>query len=176
MNDNGAAKLDILKMTYGDGWPSLTRNFTVASCGGISDGPTVLRSRLSGKALAVAGASTVNGALVQQQTYTGAKHQQWYVVGHGDGYYSLINANSLLGLDDYNNSTTAGTNIAQWSYWSGLGQQWRFASPASGYQTISNRYSNLTLDVLNLSTAENAQIIQWNLTNANNQQWSLSRP
>ena len=176
VNDNGAAKLDILKMTYGDGWPSLTRNFTVASCGGISDGPTVLRSRLSGKALAVAGASTVNGALVQQQTYTGAKHQQWYVVGHGDGYYSLINANSLLGLDDYNNSTTAGTNIAQWSYWGGLGQQWRFASPVSGYQTISNRYSNLTLDVLNLSTAENAQIIQWNLTIANNQQWSLNRP
>jgi arabinan endo-1,5-alpha-L-arabinosidase len=98
------------------------------------------------------------------------------VVGHGDGYYSLINANSLLGLDDYNNSTTAGTNIAQWNYWGGLGQQWRFASPAAGYQTISNRYSNLTLDVLNLSTAENAQIIQWNLTNANNQQWSLSRP
>ena len=134
VNDNGAAKLDILKMTYSGGWPSLTRNFT------------------------------------------GARHQQWYVVGHGDGYYSLINANSLLGLDDYNNSTTAGTHIAQWSYWGGLGQQWRFASPASGYQTITNRYSNLTLDVLNLSTAENAQIIQWNLTNANNQQWSLSRP
>ncbi|MFA9391932.1 MAG: family 43 glycosylhydrolase [Prolixibacteraceae bacterium] len=31
-NDNGNAKLDILKMTMVDGWPSLTRDFTIEPC------------------------------------------------------------------------------------------------------------------------------------------------
>lgn len=177
LNDGGNAKLDILRMTYSGGWPTLTRSFTsFAGCGGISDGPYVVKSRLSGKALTVAGGSTANGALVQQLSYSGARQQQWYVIGHGDGYYSIINANSLLSLDDYNNSTTAGTNIAQWSYWAGSGQQWSFASPASGYYTVKNQLSSMVLDVQNKSTAENAQIIQWTLNNGSNQQWSLTRP
>ncbi|UUZ55152.1 RICIN domain-containing protein [Massilia sp. H-1] len=46
---------------------------------------------------------------MQQAGDTGAKHQSWYVVGHGDGNYSIINANSLRSLDNYGNSTTAGT-------------------------------------------------------------------
>jgi arabinan endo-1,5-alpha-L-arabinosidase len=177
LNDNGNAKLDIMKMSYSGGWPVLTRNFTAFdSCGGISDGPWVFKSRLSDKALAVAGASTSNGAWVQQQTYTDAKNQYWYVIGHGDGQYSIINAGSLLSLDNYGNSTTAGTNIAQWSYWAGNGQHWSFASPASGYVTVKNLLSSYVLDVQNKSTAENAQIIQWTLTNGSNQQWSMSRP
>ena len=177
LNDSGNAKLDILRMTYSGGWPVLTRNFSnFNGCGGLSDGPYVIKSRLSGKALAVAGSSTTNGAWVQQQTYTGAKNQQWYAVGHGDGQYSIINANSLLSLDDYNNSTTAGTNIAQWGYWAGNGQHWSVASPASGYYTVKNLLSGMVLDVANKSTAENAQIIQYPLNNGTNQQWSFSRP
>ncbi|MBW8898637.1 MAG: family 43 glycosylhydrolase, partial [Massilia sp.] len=89
LSDNGNAKLDILRMTYSGGWPVLTRNFTdFAGCGGISDGVYAFRSRLSGKAMGVAGASTADGALVQQSTDANARHQQWYVIGHGDGYYS----------------------------------------------------------------------------------------
>jgi arabinan endo-1,5-alpha-L-arabinosidase len=97
------------------------------------------------------------------------------VIGHGDGYYSVINANSLRSLDDYGNSTTAGTNIAQWGYWAGQGQQWRFASPAAGYYTVANQLSGMVLDVQNKSTAEDAQIIQWPSNGGTNQQWSLVR-
>jgi arabinan endo-1,5-alpha-L-arabinosidase len=97
-------------------------------------------------------------------------------VGHGDGQYSIINANSLQSLDDYNNSTTAGTNIAQWSYWAGNGQHWSFASPAAGYYTVKNLLSGMVLDVANKSTLENAQIIQYTLNNGTNQQWSFTRP
>ncbi|WP_229458819.1 family 43 glycosylhydrolase [Massilia glaciei] len=175
LSDNGNAKLDILRMRYSAGWPSLTRDFSIGSCGGISDGLYSLQSRMSGKVLAVQGASKANGALVQQQTYTGARQQQWYVVGHGDNKYSLINANSLLGLDNYGNSTTAGTNIAQWSYWGGNGQKWSMSSPAPGFVAVNNLLSNMVLDVAAKSTAENAQIIQWNPTNGSNQQWSLLR-
>ncbi len=176
-NDNGNAKLQFHKMSYGsDGWPVLTRNFSsFAGCGGISDGTYAFKSRLSGKALTVAGASTANGATVVQAGDVGAKHQSWYVMGHGDGYYSIINAGSLRSLDNYGNSTTAGTNIAQWDYWAGSGQKWRFASPAAGSVTVTNQLSGMVLDVKNKSLAENAQIIQYPLNNGVNQQWSLQR-
>ncbi len=176
LNDKGNAKLDIQRMTYSGGWPVLSKNFNnFAGCGGISDGTYALKSRLSGKALTVAGASGANGALVQQAADTGAKHQSWYVIGQGDGYYSLINAGSLRSLDVYNNSTTAGTSIAQWDYWAGAGQRWRFASPANGYQTVASQLSGMVLDVKGSSTQDNTQIIQYPVNNAANQQWMLQR-
>lgn len=177
LNDGGNAKLQFHKMTYSsDGWPVMTRSFSsFAGCGGISDGLYAVKSRLNGKALTVAGASTANGALVQQFGDGGGKHQSWYVMGHGDGQYSIINANSLRSLDNYGNSTTAGTNIAQWDYWAGAGQKWRFASPASGYFTIANQLSGMVLDVSGASLADGAQVIQYPLRNSNNQQWSLQR-
>ena len=174
--DNGNAKLDIQRMTYSNGWPVLTRNFSnFAGCGGISDGVYAFKSRSSGKVLTVTGASTADGALVEQRTDANGKHQQWHVIGHGDGYYSVINANSLRSLDNYGNSTTAGTNIAQWGYWAGAGQRWRFNSPAAGYVSVANQLSGMVLDVNANSTVDGARIIQWNPTNALNQQWSLVR-
>lgn len=172
--DGGNAKLDLLKMTYSGGWPTLTRDFSIASCGGVSDGLYRITSRSSGKDLMVSGSSTTNGANVVQYTYGGSKSQQWYVINQGTGSYSLINANSLQSLDVFNNSTTAGANIAQWPYWGGNGQKWTLTS-SSGYYTVKSLLSGLPLDVLNLSTANDAQIIQWNATGATNQQWSFTR-
>ena len=174
LNDNGAAKLDILKMTYSNGWPTLTRSFSVASCGGVSDGLYRITARHSGKDLLPAAKSSNNGALVQQETWNSYRAQQWYVINQGTGYYSLINAGSLKSLDVYNNSTAAGANIAQWDYWGGAGQKWSLTN-SSGYYTIKSQLSNLPLDILNLSTANGAQVIQWNATNATNQQFSLTR-
>lgn len=176
LNNGGFATLDILRMTYANGWPTLTRNFSnFAGCGGISDGLYAFKSRLSGKVLTVAGASTADGARVQQLSDGNGRHQQWYVIGQGDGYYSIINANSLRSLDNYGNSTTAGTDIAQWGYWGGGGQRWRPASPAAGYYTWANQLSGMVLDVKDKSLLDNAPIIQWTVNNGSNQQWSLVR-
>ncbi|HYO65961.1 MAG TPA: RICIN domain-containing protein [Archangium sp.] len=176
-NDGGNAKLQLMKMTYDvNGWPVLTRNFTsIASCGGISDGIYAFKSALSGKVATVANASTANGAMVQQLTWSGAMNQKWYVIGHGDGWYSIINANSLLSMDDYENSTTAGTNIAQWAYWDGHGQQWSFVSAGNGWFTLKNRLSGMVVDVASKSTADNAQLIQYPANGGTNQLWSLTR-
>ena len=176
-NDGGSAKLQLMRMTFDvNGWPVFTRNFsTIASCGGVSDGLYVLKSASSGKVATVANASTANGARVQQLTASGAASQQWYVVDHGDSWYSVLNANSLLSLDDYDNSTTAGTPIAQWAYWGGNGQQWSFTSAGSGRFTLKNRLSGMALDVQNKSTADNAQLIQYPANGGTNQQWSLIR-
>lgn len=175
LNDSGNAKLEIMKMTYSNGWPVFTRNFTsITSCGGVSDGLYKFTSRLSGKAMMILNSSTANGANAVQYTYSGLASQQWYLIGHGDNYYSIINANSLQSLDDYNNSTTAGTNIAQWPYWAGNGQKWSLTNSA-GYYTVGNLLSGLVLDVQSKSTADNAQLIQYTANGGTNQQWSLTK-
>ncbi|MCU6435687.1 family 43 glycosylhydrolase [Undibacterium sp. Jales W-56] len=178
LNDGGNAKLDLLKMTYSGGWPNLTRNFSVASCGGVSDGLYRFTARHSGKDLTIdTNATTINGNpvyLAEQYTYSGTKNQQWYVINQGTGYYSMINANSLQSLDVYGNAATAGASIAQWPYWGGNGQKWNFTGSA-GFYLIESNLSGLPLDVLNLSTANGARVIQWNPTGAANQQWSMVR-
>jgi arabinan endo-1,5-alpha-L-arabinosidase len=115
------------------------------------------------------------GALVQQSTDANARHQQWYVIGHGNGYDSVINANSLRSLDDYGNSTTAGTNIAQCSYSAGQGQPWRFASPAAGYYTVASQLSGMVLDVQNKHGRGRANHPVAVQRGGTNQQWSLVR-
>lgn len=174
LNDGGNAKLDILKMTYSNGWPSLTRNFSIASCGGVSDGLYRFTARHSSKDLMIAGSSTANGANAVQYTYAGSKSQQWYVINQGTGYYSLINANSLQALDVYNNSMTAGTNIAQWPYWGGGGQKWSLTS-GSGYYKVASQLNGMFLDVKSKSTANDAQVVQYTNTGATNQQWTMTR-
>ena len=175
LNDNGAAKLDILRMTYANGWPTMTRNFSsITSCGGVSDGIYSFTNRNSGRALAVDNASTANGALVEQYGYSGAKNQQWYVINQGTGYYSVINVNSLKSLDVWEVSTAPGAAIAQWDYWGGDGQKWSLTN-SSGYFVMRSLLSGLALDVLNFSTANDASVIQWTVTNAANQQWTMTR-
>ena len=174
-NDGGNAKLQFHKMTYSGEWPVLSSAFaSFAGCGGVSDGTYAFKSRLSGKVLTVAAAGG-NGALVQQGADTGAKHQSWYVLGHGDGTYSIINANSLRSLDNYGNSAAGGTAIAQWDYWAGAGQRWRFASAAAGYRTVANELSGMVLDVKGKSVDEGAAIIQYPRNDGSNQQWMLQR-
>ncbi|HTF85586.1 MAG TPA: family 43 glycosylhydrolase [Cellvibrio sp.] len=175
LDDNGNAKLDILRMTYSGGWPSLTRNFSsITSCGGVSDGVYSFIARHSNRALAVDNASTANGANIEQYGYSGAKNQQWYVISQGTGYYSLINVNSLKSVDVWEVSTAPGANIAQWDYWGGAGQKWSLTNNG-GYYVLTSQLSGLALDVVNFSTANDANVIQWNVTNGTNQQWSMTR-
>lgn len=178
LNDNGNAKLDLLKMTFSGGWPTLTRNFTVGTCGGVSNGLYKITARHSSKALAVDTVQTsVNGTLVnlvEQYTYSGAKNQQWYVINQGNGYYSLINANSLQSLDVFNVLTTAGASIAQWPYLGGTGQKWALTN-TSGYYKIASQLSALPLDVTGAGTANDVKVVQWNNTGATNQQWIFTQ-
>lgn len=175
-SDGGKAKLQFHKMQYSGDWPVLSAAFaSFAACGGVSDGLYAFQSRLSGKVLTVADAARTNGALVQQAPDSGALHQSWYVLGHGDGNYSIINAGSLRSLDNYGNSTAAGTSIAQWDYWGGAGQQWRFATPAAGDTAVANGLSAMVLDVKGASAADGTQIIQYPAKHTSNQQWRLQR-
>ena len=81
-------------------------------------------NRNSGKVLDVNGASTANGANVQQWAYGGGTNQQWSIAAVSGGYYQIINRNSGKVLDVDGASTADGANVHQWSYGGGTNQQW----------------------------------------------------
>ncbi|MDO3385622.1 family 43 glycosylhydrolase [Gilvimarinus sp. SDUM040013] len=176
LNQNGTAKLDIQRMDFVGGWPTMTSNFnSIHSCGGYSEGLYQLQSRNSGKALEIEGAVTDNGTTAVQYDFNDWLHQKWYLVDHGTGTYSLINAWSQKSLDVWEQSSANGADIAQWEYWGGPGQKWRLNSVGSNMVEIESDMSNKLLDVSGRSTANGANVLQWQRTGASNQHWRLLR-
>jgi hypothetical protein len=83
---------------------------------------------LTGKALAVRGGSTSNGALINQAEYTSAGNQQWLMepISGSNSVYEILNERSGKALDDTNFLTSNGTLIQQWDYVGGTNQDWEF--------------------------------------------------
>ena len=141
--------------------------------GGSFSGNYKLISRNSGQALDVIGASTANGAGVDQWPYNGGANQQWNIVSVGGGYYKLLSRNSGQALDVAGASTTNGALIDQWPDSGTANQQWSIVSVGSGYYKLISRNSGQALDVAGASTANGARVDQWPDSGTANQQWSI---
>ncbi|MFF6787110.1 RICIN domain-containing protein, partial [Streptomyces sp. NPDC012510] len=87
------------------------------------DGHVRVKARHSGLFLQPTGTTT--GADIVQQTDSGATGQQWRVVDHGGDVISLVNRESGLAMDVWENSTANSARITQYTY-SGNANQ-RFA-------------------------------------------------
>ena len=126
-----------------------------------------LLNRNSGKALAVNGGSTADGATIVQSTDNGSASQQWQLVGS-----SLVNVGSGKALDNPGFSTNQGTQLVQWTSNGGTNQQWTLTA-SGGFYTLTNVFSGMLADVSGASTADGAPVIQWPSNGGTNQQWSL---
>lgn len=100
-NDNGNAKLDILSLTFSNGWPSLTRNFTVGACaagsGPIATGTYRLTNKDSNLSWDSWGCSGNAGEAVAQGAYNGYNCQKWHISSTSGSTYRIkshINSNS----------------------------------------------------------------------------------
>jgi Glycosyl hydrolase family 59/Ricin-type beta-trefoil lectin domain-like/Galactocerebrosidase, C-terminal lectin domain len=130
-----------------------------------------LLNRNSGKALAVNGGGTADGATIVQWTDNGTASQQWELATSG-GYTQLVNIGSGKVLDVPGSSVTAGTQLIQWSANGGANQQWSLNS-SGGYVTLVSRSSGMLADVSGASTADGTAVIQWPANGGANQQWLL---
>ncbi len=143
--------------------------------GGGGGGGTYYKliSRNSGKALDVVGASTANGANVDQWPDSGTANQQWSIVSVGGGYSKLISRNSGQALDVSGASTANGALVDQWPDSGTANQQWSIVSVGGGYSKLISRNSGKALDVVGASTANGALVDQWPDSGTANQQWSI---
>ena len=93
-------------------------------------GYEVIKNVATGKVLEVAGASTANGALIDQADFTGAGNQLWKVSNHtgpdGTTYLEILNVQSGKSLDVTNFSVANGALLQQFDYLGGANQQWQF--------------------------------------------------
>jgi hypothetical protein len=144
----------------------------------IINGRYIVVNHNSGKVMEVAGASTNDGANIQQNTYNNGLNQQWDIVPYssagGDvSFYGMTAAHSRKAADVYNFSYADGANVQQWTNYPGLNQQWFFEYVSNGWFYIRSRWSGKYLDVYGLSTANGGNIDQWTGNNGLNQQWRL---
>lgn len=134
-----------------------------------------ITSRLCGKSLDVAGASTEDEANIQIWSYTGGLNQQFNVEDLGNGYHSIRAAHSGKSMDVYEKCSEAGCQIVQWEYSGDWNQQWQINSAEDGYYKIISRHNGMPLDVWEFDCEDGADVRQWDDTGNTNQQWSFER-
>jgi pectate lyase len=128
----------------------------------------------SGKCIDVPGASTANGALLQQWGCTsGAGWQQFKLVAAGSNYL-LQNVSSGKCIDVPGASTASGTQLQQWGCASGqTNQQWRLVASGTNTFQIINVGNGLCISDKDASTASGAAIIQETCSANSNKQWAF---
>ena len=84
----------------------------------------IIKNKQSG--LALTPASNSAGAVIDQNTPTGATNQNWTVTSLGGGLYKIVNQASGLALD--NHSLSNGASLYQETYTGATKQQWLVAS------------------------------------------------
>lgn len=130
-------------------------------------------SRHSGKAVAIAGQSTADGAVVEQRTRADVAGQQFQFADAGSGYHKLRARHSGKVVDVASASKADGANVVQWTDNGGTNQQFRVTDTDNGHVKLVNRNSGKALDVRDQSTADGARISQYTDTGAVSQQWQL---
>ncbi len=142
-------------------------------------GRYIVVNRNSRLVMEVPGASTANGAVLDQVAYTAALHQQWDVNPLPDGfggdysYYTIRAAHSGVTADLNNWSYANGAAIQQWNGGTNLLEQWYFQYAGNGYFKIRNRWSGKVIGVWGASTGSGAQLVQWDDNGSSDQQWRL---
>jgi pectate lyase len=133
-----------------------------------------LKVAKSGMCIDVPGASTANGALLQQWGCTaGAAWQQFKLVASGANYL-LQNVNSGKCIDVPGGSTTSGAQVQQYGCASSqTNQQFRLAASGTDTFQVINVNSGLCLSDKDASTASGAAIIQETCTANSNKQWAF---
>ncbi|MCX5410481.1 pectinesterase family protein [Streptomyces sp. NBC_00059] len=140
------------------------------SAGGVYQ----LAVKKSGKCIDVPGASSANGALLQQWGCTeGAAWQQFALTADGSGKYRLVNKSSGKCIDVPAGSKVSGVQLQQWGCAGQTNQQWTLAASGTDTFQVVNVNSGLCMSLKDASTASGAAIIQETCTANSNKQWAF---
>jgi hypothetical protein len=157
----------VVNIAWGsDVQPAINGRYIIVNC----------RSHL---VLEVPGASTNNGTVLDQNTYTGALNQQWNVnplpstFGGDYSYFTIQAAHDGVTADDENYSYSANNLIQQWNGGTNDVEQWYLQYTTNGYFKIHSRWSALLMNVYGSSTIVGEPIIQSADTGSQSELWRL---
>lgn len=149
-----------------------------AASGVLADGTYRIFSRSTGKAVGVVGASTSNGAKLEQLGYTAANNQRWTLTHRGANQYTLASAQTGKGIDEAAGNSLSGDTLGMWGV-SGAGsdgQRWIPTATDSGYYTLINARTGLSMGIAGASTADAARIDVAEYAAGTYQQWAVTEP
>ncbi len=139
----------------------------------IADGDVVIKAVHSGKCVDVAGASTSNGANVQQWDCNASGAQVFHLSSLGDGYYKLVNPSSNKSFDVRGVSTAAGAAIQIWDYVGGTNQQFAIDPLTNGEFRIRVRHTGYSLGIAGASQNNGAALQQVAATSGAEQRFRI---
>ncbi|GAB4052292.1 pectinesterase family protein [Catellatospora paridis] len=129
----------------------------------------------SGKCIDVPGASSANGALLQQWGCTANSPWQQFRLTAVGSNYQLVNVSSSKCVDVPDWSTASGVQLQQYGCVSSqANQQWRLAASGTNTYQIISMHSGLCISLKDASTANGAAIIQETCTANTNKQWAFT--
>ena len=159
----------------GVGWNDRATSLKVRTSGDQTlSGIYTLQNRNSALFMDVSGASTADGANVQQWAYGGGGNQQWRFVHLGGGVYEIQAVHSGKVLDVSGASTADGANVQQWTYGGGANQQFIAQPIGGGFYKLVARHSGKLVEVGGSSTAVGGNVQQWPDNGTATQQWKLT--
>ncbi|CAA9333236.1 MAG: GH5_2 / GH5 / CBM13 / GH5_35 [uncultured Cytophagales bacterium] len=154
----------------------LRAKYVAPVAAGLVSGATYrITARHSNLVLDVSGASTANGAAINQWSGTGSTNQQWVVTSVGGGYYTFRAVHSGKNVDINAAGTADGTAAVQYTPGTGYNQQFRLEDAGGGYYRVVARHSNKCLDIAGVSTVAGAALQQWTCGTGANQQFRFDR-
>src|SRR6516164_6949177 len=141
----------------------------------VIGGRYVIVNANSGLVMEVRDASTSNGAILQQNDYSGESHQLWDVspltnYGRDVSYFLMQNVNSAKYANLFAYSYADGATIGQWDGPGYVNEHWYFEYAGNGYFYIRSRWSNKCVSV---SGAAGAHIVQQTWAGTPDQLWEL---
>lgn len=118
-----------------------------ATTSDVPEGVYLITSKLSDKALDIAGANTSNGGNIQTYDSNGTYAQYWRVTKVGE-HYSIKNSLTGASLDVTSACTSNGTNVQMYQSNGSRAQLWDFVKNDDGsYAIVSALKDGLVLDV-----------------------------
>lgn len=141
----------------------------------VTDGDYVIRSVATDHCFDVSGASTSNGAAVQEWSCNGTKAQVFHVASLGDGFVEITNVNSGKSLDVTGASREANAKLEQWTYGAEPHQQFKIVVRGDKQFSIHARHTDMALDLSWGSANDGTPILQYPYSGGKNQLWSFDK-
>lgn len=136
-------------------------------------GKYYLQNRHSNLYMEVSGASTSNGANIQQNSLQKTTNQQFEFTSLGVNIYRIIPIHSGKAVDIDGVSAANGANVHQWDYVGGTNQQFSVVPTGNGYYKLIAVHSNKLIEVSGFSTTVGGNLQQWEDVNQSSGQWKL---
>lgn len=145
---------------------------------GDGGGMYYIKAMHSDKCLDVAGATTENGANIQQYSCTDVPQQKWRLAEATDKSVKIVSKKSGKVLDVAGNSASNGANIQQWEY-EGVVNQWfvmvrmKEEGTQDEYYKIIAQNSGKCLDIAGAGMDDTANLQLYDCEYVDNQKFTL---